>query len=75
MKKIIFIIVCILILLLLFLTIYKLIPYTQKDLNRILDIYLEKTKPNMLDYYRLDMDKDGVIDVYDGALAFKKVGE
>ena len=40
-------------------------PYTQKDADRVVDIYLGKTKVNIIDKIRLDMDNNHKITLYD----------
>ena len=40
-------------------------PYTQKDADRVVDIYLGKTKANIIDKIRLDMDNNHKITLYD----------
>lgn len=73
MKNILRVIVAILIVIITFLLTYKFIPYSQKDADRVLDIDLGIKKANWLDYYRLDMDNSGEIDLYDGVLILKKI--
>lgn len=50
-------------------------PYTKKDVQRVLDIVLGKKQSNILDYARLDINKDNEIDLYDGILILNKIGE
>jgi signal transduction histidine kinase len=75
MKNILRVIVAILIVVITFLITYKLIPYSQKDINRIQDIYLGRKKATLLDYLRLDVNNDKVIDIFDGAIIVKNIGE
>lgn len=49
--------------------------YSMKDVNRILDIYLDRTKATYLDYKRLDVNDDKVIDLLDGVLILNDIGE
>jgi hypothetical protein len=73
MKNVLRVIVAILIVIITFLITYKLIPYSRKDLKRVLNIDAGITKPNWLDYYRLDIDNSGEIDLYDGVIIIKKL--
>lgn len=75
MKNILRIIVAILIVVITFLLTYKLMPYSQKDLKRIQDIYLGKKEATLLDYLRLDVNNDKVIDIFDGTIIVKMLGE
>lgn len=75
MKKILYVMLCLLIAIATFLITYKLIPYSQKDVDRVLNITLGYEKANCLDYYRLDVNKDGEIDLYDGVLILNKMGD
>ena len=47
--------------------------YTQKDVDRALNIYLENKKANVIDYIRLDMDHNYKIDLTDVMIVNKKV--
>ena len=49
--------------------------YSIKDVNRVLDIYLGRTEPTILDYNRLDINNDKVIDLLDGVLILNDIGE
>ena len=74
MKKIIISILIVLVLTVsTFLITYKLIPYSLKDADRVCDIVLEKVKPTLLDYLRLDMNHDKEITMLDALLIAKKV--
>ena len=53
----------------------KLKPYTIKDRERLMNIYLEEKKANIFDYMRLDMDKDHTFTLYDVVLVQKKINE
>ena len=49
--------------------------YTNKDEERIINILLEKTKANLVDYIRLDMNHDLKITLYDLILVQEKIIE
>ncbi|MBR4486274.1 hypothetical protein IKS57_02775 [bacterium] len=57
-NKIMLVIMTILLAIAIALTIIKVKPYTIKDRDRALDIYLENKKPNIIDYMRLDDELD-----------------
>lgn len=59
------------ILILFIIIVYK--PYTQKDYDKVVDIYLEKVKPSMIDYFRLDMDNNNKITLYDSYKIIQKI--
>ena len=48
--------------------IYAPYDYNDDDLQRINDIYLGKITPTQNDYERLDINKDGVIDLFDAII-------
>lgn len=74
MKKVIISLLIVLVLIVgTFLITYKLIPYTQKDVDRVVKIYLKKVDATPLDYFRLDMNKDNKITLLDGAMIVKKI--
>lgn len=50
-------------------------PYTQKDADRVVDIYLGKTKANIIDKIRLDMDNNHRITLYDSYKIVESVNE
>lgn len=74
MKKILIILIPIIILIGV-VSFIKFKPYTIKDRERLMKIYLEETKPNVIDYIRLDMDKDHTFTLYDVVLVQKKINE
>lgn len=49
--------------------------YSMRDVNRILDIYLDRTKATYLDYRRLDVNDDNIIDLLDGVIILNYIGE
>ena len=49
--------------------------YTQKDVDRVLDIYLENKKANIIDYMRLDMDHNYKIDLVDVMMVNNEVNK
>lgn len=73
MKKILYTFLIIIAILIILLITYKLTPYNEKDVDRVLDIDLGNKKANLLDYYRLDINHDKVIDLYDGVLILNKI--
>lgn len=73
MKKILLIIIALLTITATTLTIIKVRDYTQKDVDRVLDIYLENKKANIIDYIRLDLNHDYKISLVDVMLVNKKV--
>ena len=46
--------------------------YTQKDIDRVTDIILEKVEPTKKDYKLYDLDKNGVFTLYDLVLVCKE---
>ena len=73
MKKILIIIAIVLIAITIWVIRIKTKPYTEKDTQRVLDIYLEKTKPNLEDFIRLDMNHDLKFTLSDAVAIQKKV--
>ena len=73
MKKILYVILIVAVILVVLLITYKLTPYNEKDVDRVLDINLGNKKANLLDYWRLDVNHDKVIDLYDGILILNKI--
>lgn len=53
----------------------KLRPYTTRDRDRLMSIYLEEKKANVFDYMRLDMNKDHTFSLYDVVLVQQKINE
>ena len=47
--------------------------YTQKDIDRVVDIFLEKVEPTKQDYKRYDLDNNGELTLYDLVLVCKRV--
>ncbi len=74
MKKILIILIPIIILIGI-ISFIKLKPYTIKDRERLMSIYLEEKKANIFDYMRLDMDKDHTFTLYDVVLVQQKINE
>ena len=76
MKKILIIVAIVLIAITIWVVRIKTKPYTEKDTQKALDIYLEKTKPTLKDYIRLDMNHDFKIKLNDAiAIQQKVLGE
>ena len=73
MKKILYTALIVIAILLILLITYKLTPYNEKDVDRVLDIDLGNKKANLLDYWRLDINHDRAIDLYDGILILNKI--
>ncbi|MBO7527032.1 MAG: hypothetical protein J6T74_03940 [Clostridia bacterium] len=46
--------------------------YTQKDIDKIMNILLEKTRPTKKDYKLYDLDKTGEFTLYDLVLVCKE---
>lgn len=74
MKKILIILIPIIILIGI-ISFIKLKPYTIKDRERLMSIYLEEKNPNLIDYIRLDMNKDYKFTLYDIVLVQQKINE
>ena len=73
MKKVLIIISIILIAITIWVVRIKTRPYTEKDTQRALDIYLGKKKANIEDFIRLDMNHDFKIKLNDAVAIQKKV--
>ena len=73
MKKVLIVLIIILIAITIWVVRVKTKPYTEKDTQRVLDIYLGKKKVNLKDFIRLDMNHDLKFKLNDAVAVQKKV--
>lgn len=73
MKKLLIILVIIIALFIIWVVRIKTKPYTQKDIQRIIDLIIEIKKPTIEDYIRLDINHDLKFTLYDAMAVQKKI--